>query len=94
MPPLNRPKATSGNRKLLDDLVEARNRGANLEKALAGVLRKIGLIGTVTPGYDRLLTMATDYANYRFTVATDLGEIETPARMDLEPGPNDKDLPF
>lgn len=66
-----------------------------LERALAAVLRKIGLIGKVAPGAVGLCRIAKDYVEYRHALATDQGEVVQVGSNLAPPNPLlDNDLPF
>jgi hypothetical protein len=66
---------------------------AALRKALAALLRRLGLIGKDAPDDKRLCELAIEYAEYRFSIPeATLGPAETP----LSPPDKkiDEDLPF
>lgn len=67
-----------------------------LERALAAVLRRMGLVGKVAPSGEELLRVARGYCEYRVTLATDDGRVVEPFSACLSP-PNDVidgSLPF
>lgn len=66
-----------------------------LERALAAVLRRMGLIGKVAPGAEQLCRIARDYVEYRNTLATDQGEVVSVGGSLAPPNPLlDDSIPF
>lgn len=85
MPSLNRPA-----RHREQDLA---NRASNLHKALAGILRKLGLIGPVTPAEDKLLEIAVEFAKGRRKIADDRGVLVRDY-LALPDSELDRNIPF
>lgn len=48
-----------------------------LSNSLAGVLRKLGLVGKATPSDERLVAIAVGYAQHKMVLATDDGQVVT-----------------